>query len=322
MLIVSPDNPGAILEEGLVRVRGELAAMGLGTEVRLDGPDTAPVPKATSSFQGALVFERFGDWLRIQAWNSATAVPVTQWIDASDPLVDAEVIAVRAVEALRAALLPYNRSQKEGAPTPTRDAPATLPRSDPPIRTQAHETGDSSSQAASGRRTHVRLRVGPTFASDLGTNALHVGVQAGVAYSGPSASLGAELSASRARVRGDNDDQRAELTRFAALVDGRLRVALHDSWEAFAALGVGALHLRASGIPRPGYVAEGASHTSLVAAGELGVAHWFSSRLAMYLSSRGSLAFDAPVIRVDRRAIATLDRPQLGCSTGILIALD
>src|SRR5690606_17254810 len=97
VLIVTTPDRNALLEEGLVRVRGELAAMGLSTEPRADGEPTRTQP--SPAYQGALVCERFGTWLRIQAWNPEATMPVTQWIDASDPAVDAEVVAVRAVEA-------------------------------------------------------------------------------------------------------------------------------------------------------------------------------------------------------------------------------
>src|SRR5262249_35115347 len=120
VLIVTPSNTSPLIDEGVVRVRGELSALGLTTENESEGKSSTT--SARPAYQGTLVFERFGDWLRIQAWNPNLAMPVTQWIDTSDPSVDAEVLAVRAVEALRAALLPYLRRPPEPKESP---APAT-----------------------------------------------------------------------------------------------------------------------------------------------------------------------------------------------------
>jgi hypothetical protein len=320
VLIVTSRESTALLDEGLVRVRGELAALGLATDLRLEGDAGSEAKEAAQGFEGALVFERFGDWLRIQAWNPAAPAPVTQWIDASDPSVDAEVIAVRAVEALRAALLPYLRSRaKLPAPragdTPREQPPAPVVPQLPPHTLEPLPA------------RHTRLHqgsfwIGPALGFDLGTNVIHLGGQLGFSYGTPTLLGAVRVEATRAELPVRAEAGEVQVTRFALLLDGRLKAPLMEQLDAHVALGGGAVHHRVRGIAGPGYSGQNAGHTSLSLLFELGAHYWFAPRIGAYLSASATLATDAPVVRMDRRPIATLGRPEIAFSSGMVLGLD
>lgn len=322
VLIVTSGPASTLLDEGLVRVRGELAAMGLGTEVRAESGPPPKHEEVSPEFQGALVFERFGDWLRIQAWNPSTPMPVTQWIDASDPAVDAEVVAIRAVEALRAALLPYLRKNDEPPPS----EPATTSPEVPRRHASTLPPGDSYVPARPsndrGADTRATIWVGPALGFDVGPGSVHIGAQAGFAYGVPEASGGVRFEVTRAKVPVREEAGEVQVLRFGILIDARTQVRLFERTQAYGALGGGLVHHRVEGVAAPGYSGRDAGHTTPSFLGELGVSYSFAPRLGAYTSVRGTIATDAPVVRVDRRAVATLERPEIALSTGVVLDLD
>jgi hypothetical protein len=321
VLIVTSSESTALLDEGLVRVRGELAALGLATDLRLEGDDPGSEAKeAAQGFEGALVFERFGDWLRIQAWNPAAPVPVTQWIDASDPSVDAEVIAVRAVEALRAALLPYLRSREKAPEPPAGDTSLEQPSAN--VEPQLTMDTLEPEPARRTRPHHGSFWVGPALGFDLGTNVVHLGGQLGFSYGTPTLLGAGRFEVTRAELPVRAEAGEVEVMRFALHLDARLTASLLERLDAHLALGGGVVHHRVRGIAAPGYSGQNARHTSPSLLFELGAHYWFAPRLGAYLSACGTLATDAPVVRVDRRPIATLGRPEIALSSGMVLGLD
>lgn len=320
VLIVAVANPSGLLEEGLVRVRGELAAMGLSTEVRLEGStENGARTLRSPEFQGALVFEHFGDWLRIQAWNPTTELPVTQWVDASDPAVDAEVLAVRAVEALRAALLPYSRRGDTPGTSPSTPAGTTLR---PPAEPALDASKPTNAPTRANRSGAGHLWVGPVVGIDPGASTLQYGLTGGYGYRLNAFSAGLRLEGTRTHVAVEKDAGEVHVTRLGASLDGRLWLAVARRWELFAGVGLGVVHHRVQGVAAPGYTGATGGHTSPFVALEGGATYGFGAGVSAYVGTRGSVATDAPVVRINRSPVATLERPQLSLSGGLLLSLD
>jgi hypothetical protein len=138
----------------------------------------------------------------------------------------------------------------------------------------------------------------------------------------PEISGGARFEVMRAKVPVRPEAGEVQVTRFGVLVDARTRFQLAERLEAYAALGGGIVHHRVEGIAAPGYSGQSSGHTSPALLAELGVLHWFARRLGAYVNARGTIATDAPVVRVDRREVATLARPEIALSSGVTLSLD
>lgn len=340
VLILTPNDTSSLLDEGVVRVRGELSALGLTTETQSGTKVPAASPSAGPSYQGTLVFERFGDWLRIQAWNPNLTAPVTQWIDSSDPTVNAEVLAVRAVEALRASLLPYLRRPAEdtapqsGSAPGTSGAPGSAPRRAPPPDggvepfnlVENQETDEAPvidhARGSPVRRPRGSIWIGPGVGFDLGADIINYGAQGGFTYGSSWLLVGARLEVAQAKAR-ETSIGRVEVRRFGVIAEGRARFAILDELDAYAALGGGVQLHRVEGIATAqGYDGYTSGHTSLAFLGEVGGVYWFSPQFALYLSARSMLSADAPVVLVDNDSIGTLNRPELAFSTGFMLGLE
>ncbi|HTU63964.1 MAG TPA: hypothetical protein VMF89_36110, partial [Polyangiales bacterium] len=75
-----PQASDPVLQEAVIRVRGELSAMGLRAEVT----PSAELDTDTESedVRGALSLERDGPWLRIRARGAKVSTPIVQELDA------------------------------------------------------------------------------------------------------------------------------------------------------------------------------------------------------------------------------------------------
>lgn len=325
VLVFRPHPPSAVLEEALVRVRGELAAVGLVVEVRpleeaprSDGFVTAP------GTYGGLLLDQTGEVIRIRAYSPDSSVPVEQQVDSADSNVDAEVVAVRAVETLRAVMLEYARRAREKdeeIPDPvtgfTRIGPAQKkpPRSPPraPIDTPSPRAGESASW--------LGLRAGPELALD--TTALS-----------PSAGVGAALrlrprwyflelggSVNFLPARASRAAGEVELTRSALDLRAGGVIQLSEALELSLSVGGGAGSYAVRGIAAEGYVGRSTRHFSALASSALACELYPTRHLGAYASVHGTFAFDAPRVRVDGRTVATAKQPELAGSIGVALRL-
>src|SRR6478735_6996120 len=113
LVSVSTNTSDARMTRALVLIRGELSAVGL--EIQVHGPDdtsaaeTSPDRLSLDIRDGAIV---------VRVFAAGAQTPLVESVDLDGPEVTAEVIAVRAVEALRAARLLPSPAQKAPPPKP------------------------------------------------------------------------------------------------------------------------------------------------------------------------------------------------------------
>jgi hypothetical protein len=324
VLVFRADPPSPVLEEALLRVRGELAAVGLLVEVRpIEEAPRGDTSVAQGTY-GVLVLDQSANLVRIRAYSPDSAVPVEQQVDSTDPHVDPEVIAVRAVETLRAVMLEYARRARdkdEELPAPvsgfTRIGPAK--KKEPPLPPQMREAERAS------RPTPVRpwleLRVGPDLSLDTTALAPSAGLSAAVRLHpdlwflelGAGTTL---LPAKLSRAAGDVDVERSMLDLRAGMTF-RPSLVFEVSWSA----GGGVASYGVSGRANAGYVGRSERHVSPLFTAVFGCALWPSQNLGAYASALSAFPLDAPRVRVAAEDVATAKQPELGGSIGLAARL-
>src|SRR5690606_40882988 len=125
-----PERTDPLIDEALIRISGELAAVGLRVEIRPPGSvsDEELVPLDAGDY-GAIVLSQQRSRIDIRAYARGLETPVSQSAQRNHPGMDAEVVAVPAVEALRAAMIQYARHEVETQNEPATGRPGAVPAS-------------------------------------------------------------------------------------------------------------------------------------------------------------------------------------------------
>ncbi|MET0792562.1 MAG: hypothetical protein ABW061_13660 [Polyangiaceae bacterium] len=318
VVVISTVAPDARLARVLRLISGELAGLGLDAELR-EEPSLATAA-APSGAYGTLVIEASDASITVRAYAPDDPKPVLETIDLDSAGVNAEVVAVRAVETLRAALLPFAQAHRAELSPAARDfarlpeAPKTKPT--PPVT-------PPPAAARGQRRTTtpvVELAVGPTLLLNAyGPPSFNA--QAALLL-GPSwgfVALAAESSLNRAQLSGRGGH--AEVARQLLSVQLGARLRVRKSWELSSRVGVGYLSYSVRGVAEPGYVAQDLTHHTAAGALALSSAYYFAQSLGVYLSVSGQVGFDAARVRVAQRDVGTLDQPSLEIGAGALVGV-
>ena len=313
-VIVSSNTSDARLTRALVLIRGELSALGLDVQVRAveaaEGPPSTP--EVTSERLSLDVKEGV---IVVRVFAAGAQAPLVESVDLDGPDVTAEVIAVRAVEALRAARLLPSRKER-GSPTAPRAQTPTATH--PPV--EQRPTEHPAAPAIALPVPTLQLSLGSTFVANAqglpqpsAHAAIRVGPHWGFVALGVEGSL-ADLSLSRSVGS-------AQVSRRTLFLELGARVRVHRAWELNARGGVSYLHYSAKGVAEPGYLARSLEHGSGALALSIGGAHCFSSAFAVYLDVGGLVAFDAARIRLGNEEVVTLDHPSLSFGAGVLLGV-
>ena len=313
-VVVSTTTSDARLTRALVLIRGELSALGLDVQVRAaDAADTAATPADVSNERLSLDIK--DGTLVVRVFEAGAQAPLVESVDLDGPQVTAEVIAVRAVEALRAARLlpPPPAERTSAAPKP--------PAERPPVEHPAleHPPAEHPPTAASARRVPtVQLWLGPTFVQHL-QGVPQVSAHAALLV-GPSwgfVALGAESSL--AGLQFERKVGSAQVSRRTLFFQLGARFRVHPAWEVSARGGLSYLHYAASGVAEPGYQARELEHGTGGASLSLGGAYYFARAIGVYLDLSCLFAFDAARVRLGDESVVTLDRPSLALGTGVML---
>jgi hypothetical protein len=311
VLIRSPERGSALLGEAIIRVRGELSALGLSSDLASFGEITAP-GDASEGVRGELTFEEDGPFIRIRAFGPAASSGVTEELDTRVVGVTAEVVAVRAVETLRAALTGSNEKPRTAPARPE-------PPPQPIVVTPSPRTHELS--LAPSSRGALSIWAGPTSSFDPGSRQVGLGGELGLFY-GQSSCFGGVAAHSTWPARALHESEgRVDLRRIGAL--GRLgcTLTLSPAVELWVTVGGGVARYHVEGYAAPGYVGRRHHHDSPVVALGVGATAWFSPVFGAYLRLEGSYAVKAPALDVNYREVATLERPAVWLSTGLVVEI-
>jgi hypothetical protein len=311
-VIVSSNTSDARLTRALVLIRGELSAVGLDVQVR--GPEAAEAaPLGDEPTSERLSLDVNEGVVVVRVFAAGAQTPLVESVDLDGPDVTAEVIAVRAVEALRAARLLPSPSQREVAPKlpPVRPASARPAADEPPAQ-------PTSFAAMAPSQPLIQLAFGPMLVQNLQglpQFAAHAAVRIGPSWG--FAALGFE--GSLAGPAFEREAGSAQISRRALLLQLGARARLRRAWELNARGGLSKIHYAVSGVAQRGYLARELEHDTSAASLSLGSAYYFAGAFGVYLDFSGLIAFDAAQVRLGEESAVTLDRPSFALGIGLLL---
>ncbi|HEY4104711.1 MAG TPA: hypothetical protein VGM44_12510 [Polyangiaceae bacterium] len=307
VIVVVPEPRSALTEQALLLIRGELIAVGLRAEIRADLPSSNALGDGA---YGLLLLEDDGSETRISAAPPGGESIVTS-VDDRTAQADAEVIAVRAVETLRAAVLQYAKQHREGLPEVVSGF-ARLPK------LEAAQTQPHPPERTTARTRWFELFVGPelTWQPRLTPN---LGARAGFDLGPRWGFVAATFESTLYRFRADAAAGSAEISRraFSLALGARFQPA--KAWEISTRAGTGYAIYAAEGRAAPGFLGVSLHHMSPLALLGVGGAYYPLRSLAVYLDLSGAVALDAASVRIAGEERTALDRPSLEISSGAAI---
>jgi hypothetical protein len=312
LVIVSSNTSDARLARALVLIRGELSALGVDLQIRSAELPDAPASGSEPSSERLSLDVKEGVVV-VRVFAAGAQAPLVESVDLDGPEVTAEVIAVRAVEALRAARLLPSQTPKAATPKTPAESPPAQP---PPVDRSPVEP----SKAVPSERPLPLLQValGPTFLQNpQGLPQLNAQLALRVGPSWGFAALAAE--ASLAGPDFTRQAGSAQISRRALLLQLGARLRVHRAWEVNARGGLSYIHYAASGVAQPGYLEQELQHDTGAASLSVGSAYYFARAFGVYLDFSALVAFDAARVRVGSENAVTLDRPSLALGVGALL---
>lgn len=332
VVVLTDPAPVSMLSEALVRVRGELAAAGLSAELRERKPSDPSEYKPDPGVYGVLAFEQLGPVVLIRAFGPATRTPITESVDTQSSTVNAEVLAVRAVETLRAAMVQgasrdatdvpdavrnFTRSAQgqpnaDGASQP----PPAKPKPEPPRALQPEPAPHPRKPAPA--LTHFLVGwIGGGVALEPNARARssgELGVLAGPRWGFAAASFESSL----ARLEFSNTAGSASATSRALTLALGARLRLTRRVELFTRAAGGHAWYDVQGRGNPGYVGQHLRPRSAFAALGVSGGYWFADSLGLALDLGARFALDAPRVRIADSDLVALDRPSFRVGLALL----
>jgi hypothetical protein len=313
VVVTAPTDASALLRESLVRAQGELSAVGLGASVELV-PNTRravrPNARIRQGVYGLLELEQSGTWLTISAWAPGASVPVDARVNLARSGVTAEVIAVRAVETLRAAMLQFAEAERGAVPDAVRGFTRfTEPRAEPAREPEAPRLSPP-----------LAFWGGPAVSLHAGASP-DLGAQLGILVGPGRAFAAAAFESTLGDLHLEGAHGSADVRRQVVWLQLGARFRPAGAWEVATRAGAGYAVFSITGDGEPGYHATSTTHGSLALMLGVSSVYWATRAFGLYASVGGRLATDAPTILIAEKQVITLDRPSfvisLGASVGV-----
>jgi hypothetical protein len=326
VVLQRPPRSDPFLDETVIRTIGELNALGFDVRVIQRPLGAASGSSGADRLDPAplLVFLREGRTLLIEALCPDCTSPIRQVIDLVNHEVSPEVVAVRAVEALRASLIEYRERTASELPDsftdyqrpqdPVSKPPAEMPR---PLATTPRPSQPTTPPATLQDVWQLGAFIGPTFATDLapvGTSwgwAGSIHMQRGL--------WGIELHADAPFVarQFERPAGSAAVTSLRLGAALRLRLALSQAFHTGLNAGGGVSYYQVDALAAPGFAAVNAIHTTPYL-----TARWISTyALSPHIAAALQLTLDAvtdtPVLRISGEEVGRLGLPTLLAALGL-----
>jgi hypothetical protein len=303
VLLVRPPNPSSLASEALVRMHGELASAGFDVSfaAAMVGMDARASLEMLASSPGvdavvAILGDESPDMIEVWVADRLTGgslVRRTPYHKGGDR--DAEVLAIRAIELLRASLLEADmagRTGPEAKPEPVAQVkgPAPEPHGDARF---GFEVGGNLVTSFDG--------VGPAFLPLLridGAIAAWCVAQASIAGLGTRAHVGSPVSS-------------AQISQQFATAGVTIRARARKRVRPAFSLALGALHTSAEGRADWPYDAWTAAKWSFLADLGVGVRLFVVPHYEVAIEAHGQLAEPYPVVRFLDANVASTGRPTL-----------
>jgi len=307
VLLIEPADPAGAVAEALVRVRGELAAAGFKVE-SVAAPPSADARAAleraangrTADAVVAILGEDWPDSVEIWVLDRVTGKSLVR----RTPLEPksgqvAEIMAVRAIELLRASFLEVDMARAGRRSPVSQSPPAQVARFvEGAVESRREprwglEVGGSVLASFAGAKPAVL----PTLALDLAIVPWFI-ARASAAGLGTRAHVSATTGS-------------AEVAQQMGLVAIEFRWRASKTLRPSLSLGAGALHTAAEGSGAWPYQGQTAERWSFVADAGAGVRLGLHSRYELAASLHVQMAHPYPSVRFLGQEVATLARPSL-----------
>jgi hypothetical protein len=317
VVLVYPATPSPLLAEALVHVRGEFGSVGLSVEVVSGSRSVATSrPEFKPGTYGALVLEEGPGWLVIRAYHPESKEPIVQRLQTGGRELAPNVVAVRAVEALRAALQQYYYTTNKSMP----DAVKKIARiQEPAKQPKQPELTPPPVVPTLSKPIEFALWLAPAANLAASHSAWAGGVSGAVSVGRDYFTGAAHLETTLLPFELTNPSGVARVQRMAGLLEARPRFFATSAFGVFLELGAGLSHYRVSGLPNPGYTGAESTHTTAVGLLGVGAEYWLNAHFGLFVSARATLATNAPQIRFAGDSISALERPLLGLALGVVI---
>jgi len=324
--VCAQDVSSEVVREALVRVQAELQAAGFSA----DQTDCSEVAAEI----GLIELTVENETVEIRATSVASHGTMTQVADLRQPTISAEVIAVRAVEALRAVLLQSLKSGEvdgEGISTPLREFtqfgqpappdPAPVPDLPPevPAARPKPQAPPRSTPRPRRERLSALLSVGPAVEVVPGANAWMFGGEARGIIQYHGLSLGVVGYAGFVPARFKLGESRAEALSWSILFRPGVALPCGPLWECHLGVLVG-LNQVAFNVPDAGQAAEDVRirHQSWCLQGDALFGRFFASGIGGTLGLRAGSLLNAPVlVSAQDGAEVTWGRPLFSASIAL-----
>ena len=325
VVLLRPSATDEVTTMALARIKGELIAAGFEVTMvpqREELPTRSLVETAASELSPLAVFAIFHDRARIgtsstaEIWVSDRLVDRTSVermrLDSDEPDRGATVLAVRAVELLKASLAEFWTvpERPRPPPSPPEQRPIVIAKPPPLARRPALNEGVAA-QAAVGM-LHSFGEIGPVWTPVLqisyGT-ADGIGARLTFGGLGSSATLAAPAGT-------------AQVQQQFGTAEGFIMSRLSGPVQFFGTAGLGAYHLSVDGTATFPYRAKPTADAwSLLAGAGIGIAAEVYPQVALHLEGRALWALPPAQVRFDEITIGRTNWPLLLASLGIGVAL-
>jgi hypothetical protein len=319
VLLLRPSSPSPTLSEALVYVQGELGSVQLEPiQAVFQMRQQSAAPVFQSGTYGALVFMEQGGILIIEAYRPDVPEPIIQRLDTRDGRITPQVVAIRAVEALRAAM----QNLVKSPPSDRGPVPEAVQRfarvKKPPTPSTPPERGPEPPEARElrGAPIEVGIWTAPELRLDPQADHPYFGFGTSIVV-GKSWLFGvARFDTTLTPLEFSEDTQRTEVARMAATACLRLRGAWTENFGTYLDLGGGAALSDVQGFAGPSFETHRERHTSVVGVTHVGIDYWALRYLAFFVELFASTALDSPAVGLAGAERRRLERPLLGTSVG------
>jgi hypothetical protein len=257
--------------------------------------------------------------------------PVLQTVNANDLTTTAELIAIRAVEGLRAAMIQalrrspdggdaapesvrrFTRQQEDELPAPAEDLPPAVAQ---PEGALPPESAPPGGRRAPGPRPGLLLTLGGSAVWDGATPGMNAAF--GVAWLLPPLALGIGFDAGIVPGSWNAALGSVEVRPFGITGNVALRLPCGSSWECQLGVGAGLRQFSLSATSAPGVdppVTAQENHSSAVVMADALLAYFPTARWGLFLRGQCGTLLDAPSITVED-ATMTWGRPSIGITLG------
>lgn len=323
VLLLRPAEPSPLLSEALVYVQGELGSVQLEPSqavFQTRQPGAAPVLRPGT--YGALVFVEQGGMLVIEAYRPDVPEPITQSLNTRDGRITPQVVAIRAVEALRAAMQQLVRSHPDDATS----VPEAVQRFARVQKEEVTRPAPVPSPVAprepepSGAPLEVGLWAAPDLRFDPQADHPFFGFGMNVVIGKHWYFAVAHFDSTVTPLEFEEDSGRAEVDRVSASGHLRIRGSLTTNLGAYFEVGGGAALFDIEGFASPDFDTDRQRHTTVIGVAALGMDYWVMRRVAFFTQVNASAALDAPAVGLAGAERRRLERPLLAASLGLALS--